>query len=131
MDSISLGKKGEDLATEFLERNGYKVLFRNFFRNFSNGKKMAEIDIIAQQSTGWFSGQKPVIVFAEVKTLASDREGFFPEQKVDRVKKRKIAALAEIWLRKNNYPSETAWRIDVISITLSPEIRIEHFENIC
>ncbi len=131
MDSISLGKRGEDLATEFLERNGYKVLSRNFSWNFSNGKKMAEIDIIVQQGRGWFSSQRPVIVFVEVKTLASDCEGFSPEQKVGMVKKRKIASLAEIWLRKNNYSSETPWRIDVISITLSPVIRIEHFENIC
>ena len=40
-----LGKKGEDLAVEYLQKNGYKILARNF--RFQK----AEIDIIAEAVT--------------------------------------------------------------------------------
>lgn len=51
----TIGKKGETIAAEWLEQNGYAILARNW-RN-----RTGEIDIIAQEDG--------CIVFVEVKTL--------------------------------------------------------------
>ncbi|MEN8187811.1 MAG: YraN family protein, partial [Bacteroidota bacterium] len=67
-----LGKKGEDLAVEFLIKNGFEILDRNW--RF----KKAEIDIIAQKDD--------LLVMAEVKTRSTDffgdpQEFIKPKQK--------------------------------------------------
>jgi putative endonuclease len=51
---IETGKFGEDLATEFLIKKGYKILERNYRH------RRSEIDIIAE-----FNNE---IIFVEVKT---------------------------------------------------------------
>jgi len=53
----SLGKEGEDKAEEFLKRNGFKILERNFRTPYG------EIDIIAKKGSRLF--------FVEVKTRSS------------------------------------------------------------
>ena len=52
-----LGKFGEELAVEFLEKNGYTILETNWFFN------KAEIDIIAQKEN--------ILAVVEVKTRSS------------------------------------------------------------
>ena len=43
MNNREFGAKGEDLACEYLKRNGYEILERN--KHFS---KLCEVDIIAK-----------------------------------------------------------------------------------
>ena len=52
-----LGKKGEELAKEFLQKNGYTILESNFVF------QKAEIDIIAQKDDA--------LIVVEVKTRSS------------------------------------------------------------
>jgi len=54
---MNLGKKGEELAVEFLRKEGYKILDRNW--TFQK----AEIDIIAQKES--------LLAIIEVKTRSS------------------------------------------------------------
>ena len=62
MNNREFGNKGEDLACEYLVKNGYEILERN--KHFS---KLCEIDIIAKF--------KNKVVFVEVKTRKSDAFG--------------------------------------------------------
>ena len=62
MNNREFGNKGEDLACEYLIKNGYEILERN--KHFS---KLCEIDIIAKF--------KNKIVFIEVKTRKTDAFG--------------------------------------------------------
>ena len=55
MNNIIVGKKGEELAKDYLIKNGYKIVEQN--KRFS---RFCEIDIIAQD--------KETFVFCEVKT---------------------------------------------------------------
>lgn len=66
------GKIGEDMATEYLNKKGYKILERNF------ECRQGEIDIIALD--------KDEIVFVEVKTRTSKKYGLAAEA-VDENKK--------------------------------------------
>ncbi len=112
---LKLGNDGEDLASKFLHKKGYKIITRNF--RTQNG----EIDIIAVNND--------VLIFIEVKTRKSN----FLESPFAAVTKRKqqqISRVAQEYLSKNNMFDKDA-RFDVISISIdnthSPQI--EHLEN--
>ena len=107
-----LGKKGEEIASAYLKKEGYKILARNWFYDHK------EIDIIARQ------GDEIVIV--EVKT----REGDYFEEPWEAVSTRKIRNLVDVadaWLNQQKIDLET--RFDVISIIFSDDINYEltHF----
>lgn len=108
-----LGQLGEDLAVEFLEKNGYKILDRNW--RFQK----AEIDIIAQKNS--------ILAVVEVKTRSSIEFGL-PQ---DFVKPKKIQLLVkavnEYVVRKD---LDVNVRFDIIAIHYTKNnIEIEHIEE--
>ncbi len=131
MTSQAVGQSGEREAAEYLKKKGYRILEKNYSKNFLGGPKMAEIDIIVRKKTGFLGLGEGEIVFVEVKTLSARQEGFSPEQKIDRAKIQKISRLAEIWLTEKKIKENIPWRIDALAVTGSGEnAKIQHFENI-
>jgi len=109
----SLGKKGEDLALQYLQKKGYTLLERNWrFRH-------KEVDIIAADGRD--------LVFVEVKTRSSDWFGS-PEEAVDDKKQRYLMDAAEAFIRIRNM--DTNIRFDVVSIILKQGYQsIDHIEE--
>ena len=107
------GKKGESIACQYLEENGYKVLATNWrFHRF-------ELDIIATDS-------KELIV-VEVKTR-SDNYLVAPEIAVDNRKIQRIVAASDAYARKHNIPLPI--RFDVLClIKKGTSFAIEHIED--
>lgn len=117
MNNITTGKYGEDLATEFLKKKGYRILERNF------KKPWGELDVIAE-----YSGET---VFIEVKTQHKNNRFFIkPEENITPFKQKQLIKSAKGYLtfkkKLNN-----KWRIDVVAVELGDgggnEIR--HIEN--
>ncbi len=110
------GKFGEDKAAEYLEKNGYSIIRRNFSCRFG------EIDIIAENA-GY-------LVFAEVKLRKNDRYGEAKEF-VNYTKQQKIIKTASLFLTK--YETEKQPRFDVIEIYAphgeSTPVTINHIED--
>lgn len=112
---ISLGKKGEDLAVQFLEKKGYTIICRNY------RTKLGEIDIIAKKDN--------VIVFIEVKT----RQSKFLESPLVAVtagKQKQISRVALQYLSESDdFDSEA--RFDVVAVDLSSKNKpqYDHIEN--
>lgn len=113
-DTKTTGSRGERIAADYLKNKGYKILARNFFLRAQHGPKIAEVDIIAKR--------RGIFIFAEVKTVRADSR-YLAQDKVNEVKKWKIAKAAEMWLIKNNIPLDSKWQIDVIAIELLPDAR--------
>lgn len=113
-----IGKKGEDIATQFLKKKGYKILERNY------RKKYAEIDIIALSSDN-------VLVFVEVKTRTSQKFGT-PFEAITSWKLRPLTQLAMSYQTTHpNLPD--SMRIDAIAVETDENGtlgKIEHLENI-
>ncbi len=109
----ALGRRGEDLAAEHLNKAGYQVLERNVRTRYG------EIDIIAEDHG--------CLVFVEVRTMAS---GFMaPEESVTRRKQRQVASLAIRYLQERG-KLEADWRADVIAIEMGVDgkpARLEHY----
>ncbi|KAF2336268.1 YraN family protein [Flavobacterium daemonense] len=112
-----LGKKGEELAVEFLQKNDYKILDRNW--TFQK----AEIDIIAQKDS--------ILAIVEVKTRSSLDFGS-PQ---DFVKQKKIQLLikavnAYINDREKDFNDDLNIRFDIIAIHKTEEtFAIEHITD--
>jgi putative endonuclease len=93
-------KLGEDIAVEFLQHKGYKILKRNY------RCRLGEIDIIAQK--------KGIICFIEVKMRSSLKRGL-PQESIGDRKKHKLSKVALFYLKTYNLISHPA-RFDVVSI---------------
>jgi putative endonuclease len=98
------GRAGEDIAADFLEKNGYRISRRNY------RCPIGEIDIIARD--------KDELVFVEVKTRRSGDLGY-PEQAVGIKKQKKISKLALWYLQENKLEGIRA-RFDVVAVMLQP-----------
>lgn len=109
-----LGKIGEQLAADYLSRNGYEILERNFYYD------KAEIDIIAQKTPN-------TIIVVEVKTRNSDYFGD-PQDFVNSSKIKLLVKAANEYVISRDLNVEV--QFDIISIIKNKSIeKIEHFEN--
>ena len=109
-----LGKKGEDWATEYLIKEGYAIITRNYYY----GHK--ELDIIALDNE--------MLVFVEVKTVKDWRFGP-PQGLVTPRKQHNIKQAALHILQEHPEHQERISRFDIIAITTSPERQLEHIIN--
>ncbi len=113
MNNRKFGEAGEDLACRYLQKLGYEILERNV-----RYSRFCEIDIIAKD--------KNTVVFVEVKTRNTDGFGT-PFEAVTKTKYANIKKGVYKYLSENKVKK---YRIDVVGITLKPEIKIEHLKNI-
>ena len=108
-----LGKLGEQLATEYLVRNGYSILERNFVYD------RAEIDIIANHEN--------TIIVVEVKTRNSLAFGD-PQEFISKKKIKSLMKATNEYLISNAIEMEV--RFDIIAVLKNKKIeQIEHFKN--
>lgn len=113
MNRRELGKFGEDKAVEYLKKQGYQIIERNF------RYARAEIDIIASRDD--------FLAFVEVKLRRNLKYGL-PQSAVDYRKQEKIKRAAQFYLMKNK--NDKKIRFDVISIQINDSSgRLKHFEN--
>ncbi len=113
MNNREFGAKGEDLACEYLKKNGYEILERN--KHFS---KLCEVDIIAKI--------KNKIVFVEVKTRKTNAFGT-PLEAITKSKYQNIKTGVLTYVQEHNIKD---YQIDAIGITIYPELKIEHLKNV-
>jgi len=112
-----LGRVGERLAREHLERLGFRVVASNYRTRFG------ELDLIVTDDT-W-------LVFVEVKTrragaLESSMQAVSPQ------KCRRVRRMAAAWLvEATERPRSRELRFDAIGVTVDRDghlIRLEHLE---
>ena len=112
-DPHDLGKTGENLAAEYLIKNGYQILERNW----RSGHK--EIDIIALK--------EDTLAVVEVKTRKTSDYGE-PDIAVGTYKQQMLIWAADAYVRYKNLDVDV--RFDIISIILNDtESVIEHIED--
>jgi putative endonuclease len=91
---FELGRRGEELAIEYLERAGYHIVAANF--NVPIGRNMRDVIVNAEIDIVAYDG--PTLCFVEVKSRASD-EFAPPQVNVDLRKRRQIARAAMAYRR--------------------------------
>ncbi|OGY99667.1 MAG: hypothetical protein A3B13_01265 [Candidatus Liptonbacteria bacterium RIFCSPLOWO2_01_FULL_45_15] len=128
------GELGEDLACEYLNGKGYRILKRNYW------KPWGEIDIIAVARTN-------TLVFVEVKALKENssaglpaQAGLLPEDNLTGSKLRKLQRVCRGFVadKPQLVREDRGWQIDLIAIRIPAGIdnpaledcEISHYENI-
>jgi putative endonuclease len=110
------GRRGEELAREFLKKRGFDILESNY--RCPEG----EIDIVAKH--------KDCLIFIEVRTKTGRQFGS-PEESVTSAKKKRMIATAQHY-RQTHDIKLPLWRIDFIAVELDKKgqaLRIELIEN--
>ena len=80
-----IGKIGENLATEYLKKQGYTIIERNFVAN------QGEIDIVARDNS------KRELVFIEVKTRTNTVYGR-PIEAINESKQKHLISTAKYYI---------------------------------
>ena len=114
---MSLGKIGEELAKQYLESKGYKLVKENY--RFER----AEMDLIVKDEIN------KTVVFVEVKTRRTKSFGE-PEEAVHEYKQLQLIKSAEGFMM--NYPEYEDYekRFDIIAIFMDGDKEIiNHLEN--
>ena len=107
------GINAEEIAVQYLVKNGYDILERNWYHHHY------ELDIIALKNN--------IVSIVEVKSLSRNYMQE-PYQSVNRNKQRMIIAATNAYIRMHNINDEV--RFDIISIVFNKnEPQIEHIEN--
>ena len=99
MNTKRVGDRGEEMAADFLERKGLRILARKY------RTPIGEIDLIAQEGK--------TLVFVEVKTRRTARCGS-PAAAVGYAKQRKIARVAA-WYMQTQADTPPC-RFDVVEV---------------
>lgn len=113
---LALGEAGEQLALEYLKKQGYRIVLANFTVPIGYGRSgrqvTGEIDIVAyDESSAPFT-----LAFIEVKTRTRT-DIAAPEAAVDARKQRQIVRAARIYRRLMRVEDEP-YRYDVVGITI-------------
>lgn len=109
-----LGNLAEELAANFLEEKGYKILVKNF--RYQKG----EIDIIAE-----FNNQ---IIIVEVKARGSD---IFmePQEAVTKKKIKSLVMVADFFMKDSNLNQEVRFDIIAVLPDAKGRLQITHLED--
>jgi putative endonuclease len=117
------GSFGEQVATEYLKRKGYRILERNYAN--IRGRRLGELDIVAEHE-----GE---IVFVEVKTREWEEGAPLPEESVNHMKLHRLEKIAISYLRSKKKET-VAYHFDVIAIFLDSlreeVVEIRHLERV-
>ena len=122
MNTRESGNIGEDIACDYLEKNGYRIIARNYYAEH------CEVDIICEDDK--------YLIFTEVKSRAdtsSQKRYGRPARAVNYDKRRHIVTAAKKYMRE--HPTDKFVRIDVIEVYinkaysgLSP-VKINHIKG--
>ena len=103
------GQQGEQMAVQFLQRQGYRIAQQNY------RCREGEIDIIAWDG--------PTLVFVEVKTKGQTTFGA-PQAMVNVPKQKKMVHVAMVYVQRHRL-QDVSIRFDVVAITLFPGVSPE------
>jgi len=117
MKTQNVGHIGEELASMFLMKHGFKIIERNY------RKKWGELDIVAEKDG--------VLHFVEVKALSNPN--FRPEDAVRAWKKERMKRAIRTYLLDRKISDETDFQIDIAAVWLDfahKKARIRMLENV-
>ncbi len=105
MPNKQTGNLGEELACQYLKKQGYKILERNYLI------RGGEIDIVCRE--------KDYLVFVEVKTRYSHEYGL-PAEAITPWKIKSLLKTALFYIQKTGW-GERGYRLDLVSVDFADD----------
>lgn len=113
-----IGRIGEDFACKFLEKNGYKIVQKNYLR------KWGEIDIIVTKDKK--------IHFVEVKSVSREidfaqegnviretNDSYRPEDNIHPWKLQRLGRAIQSYLLEKDISDDVDWQFDVVTVYIN------------
>lgn len=118
---LQVGKRGEVFASKYLEKQGFKVCSRNYWKPYG------EIDIVASKNG--------TIYFIEVKTVTRQviretSDGYEPEDNVHSWKRQRLGRVIQVYLQEKGIEEDCDWQVDVLMVYLDPEGRLLKIDSL-
>ena len=114
LNKRKIGTEKEAFVCEWLEKQGYEIVERNF------RCRSGEIDIVAREG-GY-------LVFVEVKYRSRSANGL-PQEAVDTRKQRVISRVALYYLCRYGYGGSTPVRFDVVAVFGEKDFSVALYQN--
>jgi putative endonuclease len=111
-----IGRRGEQLAAQHLQRRGYDVIERNY------RTREGEIDLIVATAD--------TLIFCEVKTLIERGGSLHPLESVTGSKRARIRRVARSWLAEHASGGWSELRFDAIGVMLARDGELRELEHI-
>ena len=108
----AIGDVGENAVCRFLERNGYRILDRNFT------VRGGEIDIIAEKNG--------IIAFVEVKSR-KENSLTSGEQAVTKSKRAHIIKTAEVYMSRLDNPLPARFDVAVVELDGQKAVKLKYY----
>ncbi len=105
------GNTGEKIACQFLQKNGYIITDRNYY------KKWGELDIIAKKGNE--------LHFFEVKSVVTHvaPQSFRPEENVTSFKVRQLRRIIETYLTDKGFGLDSIFQFHVLCVFMNEKTR--------
>lgn len=117
MNTREIGNIGEIFAGQYLKKNGYEIIKKNWTCY------AGEIDLVAKDPKG-------KLVFAEVKYV---RNGYYcnPYELFTFKKKKNLERTVNTYLLKNCEDTQLDWEIDLITLSrINNKLDIRHYKQV-
>ena len=117
---LELGRKAENMAAEYVERLGWRILSRNFCC------RLGELDIVAMDERE----KELVVVEVRYRTIGDVQS---PADSIGPKKLRTLVSAGRVYV--NDIGWTGPWRVDLMGVTAHPREpserwKLEHIENI-
>jgi putative endonuclease len=109
-----LGSRGEDLATAYLERQGFRIIARN------HRSRLGELDLVARDGDE--------VVFVEVKTRIGGSD-VAPDESVTASKLERLGRLAERYMSEQGR-ADDPWRVDVVAVVVDQHGQVRRIDHL-
>jgi len=108
-----IGNIGEGVACKFIEKRGFRIIERNYW------KKWGELDIVAEKGN--------TLHFFEVKSITasigSERSSHSPEENVHELKLKRLRRTIETYLEERGRGLECEFSFHVLCVVLNMKSR--------
>ena len=114
---VRLGRRGETLAAEALERDGYRIAERNW------RCREGEVDLVARRDGAW--------TFFEVRTRRGHAYGA-PEESLTPAKEQRMIDVALMYLAEHDL-DDVDWRVGFVAVEMDHAghvLRLDVYESI-
>src|SRR3990170_6254294 len=126
-DKQKIGQSGEDIACEFLMKQGFAMLERNYT------KKWGEIDIVGKKDGKlyFFEVKSTSVSGLPAKALASagetpnmvPHETYRPEDNMHPWKIKRLSRTIQTYLLERKVPENMDWQFDLLAVFMNLEKR--------
>ncbi len=118
-----VGQIGEDYACEYLEKNGYKIIERNFL------KKWGEIDVVVKKGSKiHFIEVKSVSTSIDSVTHVTNTSDYRPEDNVHPWKLQRLSRAIQSYLLERDVSDETDWQFDLLTVYIDKDKGLRQVE---